>query len=568
MTRIRSESVEAVKEAVDMIDLVSGRTQMKRSGGEWRGRCPFHDERTGSFWVNPLTKVYYCFGCQAKGDAIGFVQATEALDFAGAVEWLADRYGVELEFDESSPEADRRREQRERLLKLLDAAAAFYQRFLWEAGEAEGARAYLADRGITRESADRFRLGYASVAPDRVKRAALGRGFTAAELEQAGLTARGADRFRERLIFPLTDARGRVRGFGARQMPGGRPPKYLNTSDGAVFRKSDILYGLDLARRAIARDGSAIVVEGYTDVIMLHQTGVDRAVASMGTALTEGQVTELRRLCSTVFLAFDADAAGQEASLRGMEIARAKGLNVRVVRLPGGRDPADVAADDAAAFQAALDAAQPYLTYRVELALASQGSRDDRYSRVRSVLSGADPSVERDDLVRLAADRLDLSDDLTARLVTAPTVAAANGADPAPRLGISARERDERLFLGLCMAFPERGLDLLCSLDVAHFPEPSRWQAATVVRRRLAGELAPEEERAWAPMIAELTALASQEATSDRVLQELFWKLSLRRVEDELKGLQQNADLSLSQQQRLQELQDERLSILETIRSL
>jgi DNA primase len=140
-------------------------------------------------------------------------------------------------------------------------------------------------------------------------------------------------------MFPLADARGRVRGFGARQMPGGRPPKYLNTSDGAVFRKSDILYGLDLARRSVARDGAAIVVEGYTDVIMLHQTGIDRAVASMGTALTEGQVTELRRLCSTVFLAFDADAAGQEASLRGMEIARSKGLNVRVVRLPGGRDP-------------------------------------------------------------------------------------------------------------------------------------------------------------------------------------------------------------------------------------
>jgi DNA primase len=351
-------------------------------------------------------------------------------------------------------------------------------------------------------------------------------------------------------------------------MPGGRPPKYLNTSDGAVFRKSDILYGLDLARRSVARDGAAIVVEGYTDVIMLHQTGIDRAVASMGTALTEGQVTELRRLCSTVFLAFDADAAGQEASLRGMEIARAKGLNVRVVRLPGGRDPAEVAAEDPAAFEAALDAAQPYLTYRVELALAAQGSRDDRYALVRTVLSSAEPSVERDDLIRLAADRLDLSDDLTARLVSAPGRGATNGSQPAQRLGISARERDERLFLGLCMAFPERGLNLLCSLDVAHFSDPKRWEAATVVRRRLAGELAPEEERAWAPMIAELTALASQEATSERVLEELFWKLSLRRVEDELKGLQQNADLSLNQQQRLQELQDERLSILETIRSL
>jgi DNA primase len=182
MTLIKHESVEAVKEAVDMIDLVSGRTQMKRSGGEWRGRCPFHDERTGSFWVNPLTKVYYCFGCQAKGDAIRFVQETEALDFAGAVEWLADRYAVTLEYEETSPDADRRRAERERLLKLLDTTASFYQRFLWDAVEAEAARSYLEQRGITRESADRFRLGYASAAPDRVQKAALAREFTVGEL--------------------------------------------------------------------------------------------------------------------------------------------------------------------------------------------------------------------------------------------------------------------------------------------------------------------------------------------------------------------------------------------------
>jgi len=363
------------------------------------------------------------------------------------------------------------------------------------------------------------------------------------------------------------DARGRVRGFGARQMPGGRPPKYLNTSNGPVFRKEDIVYGFDQARRSIAREGAAIVVEGYTDVIMLHQRGIDRAVASMGTALTEGQVTELRRVCSTLFLAFDADAAGQEASLRGMERARAKGLNVRVVSLPGGRDPADVAADDPAGFQSALDAAEPYLTYRVGLALRSDGSRDDRYRRAQELLSAAGPSVERDELVRLVADRLELSDDLTARLSMGGSAASGNGARAPERVRLSPRERDERLFLGLCLAFPERGLDLLLSLDVAHFPEPARWQAATVVRRRLSGEPAPEEDRSWSSVIAELTALASQEATSETVLEELYWKLRLRQVEDELKALQQNADLTLSQQQRLQELQELRLTILETIRS-
>ncbi|MEA2656035.1 MAG: primase, partial [Chloroflexota bacterium] len=464
--------------------------------------------------------------------------------------------------------ADRRRAQRDRLLQLLDTTAAFYQRFLWDAAEAEPAREYLARRGISRDSADRFRIGYASSGGDRLRRAALGKGFTPAEIDQAGLAGRGGDRFRDRLIFPLSDARGRVRGFGARQMPGGRPPKYLNTSDGPVFRKSEILYGLDLARRAIAQAGFAIVVEGYTDVVMLHQAGIDRAVASMGTALTEGQVGELRRLCSTVYLAFDADAAGQEASLRGMEMALAKGLSVRVVTLPGGRDPADVAADDPAVLERALAEAVGYLTYRVRRVLDSSGSRDERYQQATAVLSAAAPSVERDDLVKLVAGRLELSEDLTARLTAGPV--AARGSEPAPvrKVRLSSRERDERLFLGLCLAFPEKGINLLCSLDVAHFSEPSRWEAATVVRRQLSGELAPEEERRWASLIAELTALASQEATSQAVLEELFWKLRLRHTEDELKALQQNADLSLSQQQRLQELQELRLSILETIRSL
>ncbi len=568
MTRIRHESVEAVKEAADMIDLVSGRTQLKRSGVEWRGRCPFHDERTASFWVDPVKKVYHCFGCGVGGDAIGFVTETEALDFSAAVEWLADRYGVELEYEQSSPEAERRRAQRDRLLQLLESAATFYQRFLWDAAEAEPARAYLSGRGVSRESADRFRIGYAPSASDRVRRAALAKGFTAAELDQAGLAARGGDRFRDRVIFPLSDARGRVRGFGARQMPGGRPPKYLNTSDGPVFRKSDILYGLDLARRAIAQGEFAIVVEGYTDVVLMHQAGMDRAVASMGTSLTEGQVSELRRLCSKVYLAFDADAAGQDASLRGMEIALAKGLSVRVVDLPGGRDPADVVADDPAAMETAVESAVGYLTYRVGRVLDSSGSRDERYQAARILLSAADPSVERDDLVRTVAGRLELTDDLTSRLTDRAPATPGITAMPIRKVRLSPRERDERLFLGLCLAFPELGSSLLCSLDMAHFADPSRLEAATVVRRRLSGELSAEEESAWAPLVAELTALASQEATSEAVLQELFWKVRLRQTEDELKALQQNADVSLSQQQRLQELQELRLTIRETIRSL
>ena len=565
MSRIAPDSVEAVKDAIDMIDLVSGRTQLRKAGAEWRGRCPFHQERTPSFWVDPLKKVYYCFGCQAKGDAINFVRETEALDYPGALEWLADRYGVTLEYEHGSPDAERRRRERERLLRLLDEAAGFYTRFLWDAVEAGTARDYLATRGIARETAERFRLGYAPAAADRVMRAALAKGFSRQELDAARLISRrGGDQFRERMMFPLTDARGRVRGFGARQMPAGPPPKYLNSSDGPVFRKSDILYGLDHARKAIAKAGNAIVVEGYTDVILLHQAGERRAVASMGTALTESQVRELRRLCSTVFLAFDADAAGQEASLRGMELAFAAGVSVRIATLPGGRDPADVALADPRAFGMALERADGYLTYRVRGALEGDGSRDERYQRVRTLLTAAGPSVERDELVRASADRLQLTDDLVAGLTSrAPLQAAV-----LRRRGrVTPRERDEQLFLGLCIEFPDAGMDLIDSLDVAHFTDASRWEAAMHIRRRARSETSVQEAEEWAPVIAELTALAAKEGNSEAVLRELFWKLRLQRTQDELKALQENADLSLSEEDQLRDLQSLRLSILERIRS-
>jgi DNA primase len=397
-----------------------------------------------------------------------------------------------------------------------------------------------------------------------VARAAQARGFTPAELNAAGLSGRGGDRFRERVIFPLADARGRVRGFGARQMPGGRPPKYLNTSDGPVFTKSEIIYGLDHARRAVAAAGEAIVVEGYTDALMLHQAGVERVVASMGTALTERQVAELRRLCSTVRLAFDADAAGQEASLRGMELAQRAGLRVLVVSLPAGQDPADLAAEGPEAFERALENAEEYLTYRVRRAVEAPGTRDERYQRARTLLAAAPQSVERDEVVRAVSGELGLTDDLAAALVSrAPIPESVTRR----RTQLTPRERDERLFLGLCLAHPIEGNALLDKLDVSHFTGASHWEAATHVRRVVAGEAQAREDQAWAPTIAELTALASREGTSEAALQELFWKLRLGRTEDELKALEQNADLSLEEQERLRELQALRLSILERIRS-
>lgn len=572
MSTITRESLEALEAAVDMVDLVGGRTPLRRSGARYVGRCPFHDERTPSFSVDPVKKVYYCFGCQRGGDHIKFVRETESLDFAAAVETLADRYGVRLEYEQSSPADERRRTERARLLRLLDDAAGFYVRYLWESEEAAPARDYLAGRGIADETVRDFRLGFAPSAWDRVCAAALAKGFTAAELGQAGLSGRGrrgpVDRFRGRLIFPLADVRGRIRGFGARQMPGGEPPKYLNSPEGPLFHKTDMVYGLDRARAAIAAAGRATVVEGYTDVLALHQAGFANTVASMGTALTEAQVTELRRVCSSVSLAFDADAAGEEASLRGMAIAEGKGLAVRVVALPVGQDPADAVLADRDAFARALDSAAGVLSFRVGRALATGGTRDEMYARAAAMIAAAPPSVERDEQVRVVADRLRLTDDLAARLTAGRPARAARAPEQPAKLRRSPRERDERLFLGMALALPDRGRELLSELDVAYFSDEPLREAAGHMRRLLAGEGETEDAERWAPLMAELNAVAAREVPSDSALEELFWKLHLYQTEDELKTLRRNADLNLSQQQELQRLEELRLRLLATLESV
>jgi DNA primase len=335
-----------------------------------------------------------------------------------------------------------------------------------------------------------------------------------------------------------------------------------------VFRKSDVVYGLDLARQPIARVGAAVIVEGYTDVLALHQVGVGNAVASMGTALTAQQVSELKRVCSTLLLAFDADAAGQEASVRGIELALAQGFTVKVVSLPAGRDPADVALEDADSFRTAMDAAVGYLTFRVDRLLAQKASRDEIYARVRTVLRAAPASVERDDAVRTVTDRLGLQPDLARDLVAAdgPARAAQNGAPQ--RIRRTPWEHDARLFLGLCLAMPEAGAVALADLDMAHFDGASLGDAARYVRRQAEGESSPEEAHKWAPLIAELDALAAREQPSLRALEELSWKLRLHALESELKKLGQNAEMPLSQQTQLQELQKLRLSYLERLETV
>ena len=488
MALYTNDSKERVRDAVDMVDLVSSRVELKRAGANrLTGLCPFHDERSPSFGINPVEKVYHCFGCQASGDAFTFVMETEGVDFKGALEHLADRYKIALELEDEDPQAAERRKRRERLLELLERTATYYVRQLWESREAANAREYLAGRGLQEGTLREFRVGYAPSAWDTVLNASRRAGFGNRELYDAGLAQKSQssgriyDRFRSQIIFPLADPRGRVRGFAGRTMGGDgsdRRPKYVNSPEGELFHKGRTLFAADLARAPAAKAQSVVAAEGYTDVIAMHQAGVRNAVGIMGTALTEDQIGELARLAPEVKLALDADSAGKEAMLRAARIAagRRPPLRLRVVGLPPGDDPADlVQREGGDAIMRLVDEAVPFARFRVLRRLdggelASAEGRDRVLDQLREDFSLLAPSAEREELARIAASRLDLSTELLESLLAHAPVRAAPapestrvGGIPPPQLG--RRDPTERSFLALCLALPDLGGPALAELD-------------------------------------------------------------------------------------------------------
>jgi DNA primase len=448
----------------------------------------------------------------------------------GAIEWLADRFNVELEYEESSPQADAQRKRKERLYALLDQAATFYEKTLW-ADSGKPVQEYLASRALGEEVCREFRLGLSPAGATLVKKARE-KGFTAEELAGAGLvTKRGSDYFQRRLMFPLTDARGRIVGFQARKLREDDPlrGKYVNSPEGELFHKSHVLYGLNLARGAVTKEDRALVVEGNTDVIALRQAGVMPAVASMGTALTEHQLRELKRLTQRLFLCFDSDAAGEEATLRGMELAVTLGFEVRVVALPRGKDPAD----DPAGFEERLGAAEPYAVHRVRLELDHARDKQHAYLRVQDILNGIPESPERHDAWRLANDRLGLTVQLRA------AGSAATGAAASPRL-IDAGDRLEREALAGCIAHADL-IPVLAEMSPEHFDNE--------LHRRLRAHLVEggEEEADLVPLIAELDARAAAEAIDEATGKELLLRLRERHLRREL------ADADLEQTKEIQE---------------
>jgi DNA primase len=529
MARLKDGSVEEVKAAADFVDVVSARTQLRKIGARYSGRCPFHEERTPSFSVNPVDKLYYCFGCGAKGDLITFVRETEQLDFVGAIEWLAERFNVPLEYEEASPEQEAKRSRRERLLSLLDAAASYYERVLWESPAGSHARDYLAGRALGEEVCRDYRLGLA-LGGQSLARKAREKGFTLQELAATGLVnSRGNDYFSQRLLFPLSDARGRVLGFQARKLREDDPlrGKYVNSPEGELFRKGDLLYGLDRARAAIAKQDRGLVVEGNADVLALRQAGLEPVVASMGTALTERQLKELQRLTKRVWLCFDGDAAGEAATLRGMELAVSLGLDVRIVALPPGVDPADAPGD----FEEKLRGAEAYPVYRTRMEIERAPDPQTAYEHVRELLNRLPESPLRQEAWKLANDRLGVTIEIR------NSVAARAGGHISPKL-LVAGDRRERDALAGVVAHP--GLKpVLEELGAEHFDSDLHRRGRDYL---LHGGEADEE---LVGLLAELDARAAAEGIDERTAEELLLRLRERQIRRELTNADAGRTLEL-----------------------
>ena len=368
---ILAEDIARVREATDFVHLAGEHIALKKVGQRYTGLCPFHAEKTPSFSINASEGLYYCFGCQAKGDVITFVREVEHLEFAEAVEYLAAKAGVQVRYDEATVSRDHQR--RDRLVEVMKKAVDWYHERLLSGDDAAPARSYLRSRGYDGDVVRKFQLGWA---PDDWD--ALARSLKVADdvLRDAGLgfvnrRNRQQDAFRGRVMFPIFDTRGDPVAFSGRALPGADGPKYKNSAESPLYSKSKVLYGLNWAKADVVQAGEVIVCEGSTDVIGFFLAGLPRAVAGWGTALTEDQVRTLRNFARRLVLAYDADSAGQAAAERLYEWEKRYEVDIAVADLPPGSDPADLARSDPERLRAAVEHARPFLAFRIERALTS-----------------------------------------------------------------------------------------------------------------------------------------------------------------------------------------------------
>jgi DNA primase len=425
---ILDDDIARVRESTDLVALAGEHIALKRVGRRFMGLCPFHNEKTPSFSINPELGVFHCFGCQKSGDAITFIREIEHLDFVEAIERLAARAGITLRYDDVAVGKDRKR--KERLSEVVGAAIAFYHRLLVEAPEGGPGRKHLRSRNFDGDAARRFQLGWAPDGFDALSVHLQRAGFERKDIQDAGLAFvnranKLQDQFRSRLMFPIYDARGEPAGFGGRAL-GDQMPKYKNSPETPIYQKSRLLYGLNWAKGEIVARGEVVICEGYTDVMAFALAGMPNAVATCGTALADDHFQILKNLARKVVLAYDADTAGQAAAERWYQWEQQYEVQVEVADLPPGRDPGDLWKDDAAALGAAVERAAPFLQFRLDrlLAGADVGTLEGRARAAEAaaaIVASHPNELVRDQYVMKLAGALEIDADRlrqTVRTVT------------------------------------------------------------------------------------------------------------------------------------------------------
>jgi len=422
------EVLQQIRDRIDIIDLISAYVSLSKAGQNYKGLCPFHSEKTPSFSVNPVRQMFYCFGCSVGGDAFTFLMKQEGMDFMEALRELSQRTGVVLPERRESAAKPTSGLSRQRYYHLYELTASWYHRNLQDAPEGQAARDYLDQRGINRESWVTFQLGYAPDGWNGLSKWLERQSVKPEELIQAGLVVRKEkedgsrvsiyDRFRARVMFPIADPRGQVLGFGGRVMQDEASPKYLNSPETDLFFKGRSLYGMDKARQSAASSGLFYLVEGYFDVIALHQYGIANAVAPLGTALTPDHVQILRRLAPSVMLVFDGDAAGVGAALRTLDLFVNSGIDVRVLLLPAGEDPDTfIRKNGVSAFRELEGQASTLLDFAIMSVLnkAKKDSIQDRVKRaddILAILQKTKNPIEKDEYLKVVSERLGIRQDL------------------------------------------------------------------------------------------------------------------------------------------------------------
>lgn len=571
MARISDASKNKVRDAVDMVDLVNHYTDLRRNGTQYMGRCPFHEDNSPSFSVDPVNKVYHCFGCGVGGDIYSFVMEKEGLEFAAAIEYLADQYNVEIEYEELDPRAAQKQKERERLYELLERATKFYERTLAEAPEAGPAREYLKGRGFSPEVMAKFRVGYAPKAWDKLFVPALRQGFTEQELLDTGLAQRNDrgqiyDRFRGRIMFPLADKKGIVRGFGARGMRDSDKPKYLNSNDGPVYHKGSQIFGMNHARRPAAAKKRVIAVEGYADVLALHDAGFEEAVAVMGTALTEQQAAELSRMAQRVYLSLDADESGRRAALRAaVALGKHKETETLVIEIPQGKDPDELIKNGGPeAFETAIAGAVTVAEFTVSQVLASGdlGSghgRERLLDELAEVFAVMPVGPVRDEQIVRAADRLNISDSDLRLAITeraskprrAPEETEVATPQNRPQAS-DPREKPERIFMSMCLSNPVVGAKFLGELQdrdlSTQLMRDLRDYLKDNTEKPLAGMESLKAELAGA--VTEVAMLSERENASAEAIQLGFLQLEKAGLDRQIAGApgSQKAEIELKRQ--------------------